>query len=211
MRNNNVKIKDKIFNNSLHYMFLGTFILLLGLAGCINGISYYRTITLKEKDIDNLHRFMKKHKIEDSYAYYLNEKGLVELFKNKIPGPASLGVLDSTGRVFTLYNDMVCSGRTDAFFKDELEESRLIPSGDTTLYRILSSSLFNFENKKIENFDYILGKSKYTVVIFWATYGKNNRKIKEWQSVINQDRDFQYITVNLDVNKNWMGEEIGSP
>jgi len=176
-------------------------VFLIMLSGCsLPTLKFQGAKQLQERETTDLIRYMKKHKIDTIRAFYIDKAGLVEILNKGIAYPASMEIMDNIGRVYTLHDSVVCSGTTKAFLADELNENRLKPSKDNTLYRVLSSSLYSFQDEKPEDFDAVLEKRKYTIVIFWSTYGQRNKQIENWQSTIDQNPDYQFITVNLDLN-----------
>ena len=84
--------------------------------------------------------------------------------------------------------------------------ANLTPVESNRLSTALNLGLIDLEDKNFNSFHSFLAKAEYTVVIYWATFAVHNKKIKDWQQIIERKSGFQVITVSLDPNRAWKGD-----
>src|SRR5690554_186105 len=96
------KIKCNTAVTTMPHWLLGALVFLLILSGCsLPALKYQRSIQLHEKETTDLIRYMKKHKIDTTQAFYLDEEGLVKVLNKGFAFPASMEIVDNVGRVYT--------------------------------------------------------------------------------------------------------------
>lgn len=160
-------------------------------------------VKIKEIKTSELVHYMVNNKIDTTGAFYLSKSAAIAISGARVSLPI-IQIFDETGQLYSIYKDSVnCLGRSDDFFRQEYDMDNPTPVESNRLSAVLNSGLVDLENKSLNDFNSILSKKEYTVVIYWGTFAVHNKRINDWQIVIDRKPEYQVITVSLDHNTTW--------
>jgi len=192
--------KSSIKNIIIAFLILD----ILLLQGCILPISYHRTIDAI--DTSEMVKYMDKKKIDTLNAFYFSPTGILNAIENGYNKILTIAIFDQTGQLYSVYPDSVyCQRYNKYFFNDEVELKDWKRVESDALFSILvdDRSLIGLNHQEFTEFDSILKKADYTLVIFWSVHLSKSKRIRDWQAALNKKDGFQYVTINLDVHSNW--------
>lgn len=192
--------KPNVNQFSIMLIILGS----LFFQGCFLPMGYKRTYN----GIDTMEmiNYMNKKNIDTTNAVYFSLSGFRNAVHHGYNKILTIAIFDKDGKQYSVYPESVnCQRYNKQFFSNEFEFEHWRIVENNVLLSILEndSSLINLKDEKFSGIHSVLEKADYTVIIFWSVHLSQSKRVKDWQSRINENDRFQYVTINLDVHSSW--------